>query len=80
MINLSLNQPPSLRLGFTNFDIDAVMNTQYFEKAPTRAFSLLKVPPFCSKCFQTSIRFHKVSIVNWYIQGNECTSPNILFL
>ena len=39
MINLSLNQPPSQRLGFINFDIDAVMNTQYFEKAPTRAFS-----------------------------------------
>ena len=59
MINLSLNQPPSQRLGFINFDIDAVMNTQYFEEASTRAFSLLKVPLFI--LFKVPSDFNKIS-------------------
>ena len=42
MINLSLNQPPSQRLGFINFDIDAVMNTQYFLLIESASF-LFKV-------------------------------------
>ena len=45
MINLSLNQPPSQRLVFINFDIDAVMNTQYFEEASKGMNALLLI--FC---------------------------------
>ena len=42
MINLSLNQPPSQRLGFINFDINAVMNTHRGEALLTAAVRLAR--------------------------------------
>ena len=64
-------------VGFLNFDIDAVMNTQYLEKMPnsllksSRAISLpiklsqIEIGSFFSKKFQVETSFCRTLVSSW---------------